>query len=90
MDCGGGGGNFVRGAALAQPGSGALDTGGRNCNGMVVRERAEYFTAGADAVDSGGPGMVGVSAAVASLDEGGAGVLELSLIGRRKVAIVRP
>ena len=56
---------------------------------MAVRERAEYFTAGADAVDSGGPGMVGDSDAVASLDEGGAGVLELSLIGRRKVAIVR-
>ena len=85
VDCRGGGGNFVRGAALAQPGAGALDTGGRNWNGMAVRERAEYFTADGGAGDSGGPGMVGVSAGVASLDEGGTGVLELSRVGRRNV-----
>jgi len=81
VDCGGGGGNFVRSAALAQPGTGAIDAGGRVCNGMAVRERAEYFAADGGAGNSGGPGMVGVSAGVASLDEGGAGVLELSLVG---------
>lgn len=82
VDCGGGRGNFVRGTALAQPGAGALDTGGRDWNGMAVRERAEYFTADGGTGDSRGPGMVGVSAGVASLDEGGAWVLELSLVGR--------
>ena len=79
MDRGGDGGSFVRGAALAKPGAGAIDAGRWDCHGMAVCQRAKYFAANRGASNSGSAGMVGVSVGVASLDESGAGVLELSL-----------
>ncbi len=79
MDRGVDSGSVVRGAALAEPGAGAIDAGGRDCNGLAVRQRTEYFAAGGGTGNSGAAGVVGVPAGVASLDEGGAGVLELSL-----------
>ena len=79
MDRGVDSGSVVRGTALAEPGAGAIDAGGRDCNGMAVRQGTEYFAAGGGTGNSGGAGVVGVPADVASLDEGGAGLLELSL-----------
>ena len=46
---------------------------------MAVRQRTEYFAAGGGTGNSGGAGVVGVPASVASLDEGGAWILELPL-----------
>ena len=79
MGRGGDGRDCVRGAALAQPGAGAIDAGGRDCHGVAVCEGAEYFALSGGTGNSGSVGGVGISAGVASLDESGAGVLELSL-----------
>ncbi len=79
MDRGVDRGSVVRGAALAEPGANAIDAGGRDCNGLAIRQRTEYFAVGGGTGNSGGAGVVGVPAGLASLHEGGAGVLELSL-----------
>ena len=79
MDRGVDSGSVVCGAALAEPGAGAIDAGGRDYNGLAIRQGTEYFAAGGGTGNSGGAGVVGVSARLASLDEGGAGILELSL-----------
>lgn len=82
MDRGSDSGNCVRGAALAEPGTGAIDASGRDRNGMAVCGRAEYFAANGGAGNSGSAGVVGVSIGVAPFDESGAGLLELSSVGR--------
>ena len=86
MDCGDGGGNFVRGATLAEPGAGAVDAGWRDRDGLVICERAEYFAADSGTSGFGSAGVVGVSVGVASLDESGAGVLELLV---KEVFVIR-
>ena len=78
------GGSFICGAALAEPGAGAVDAGGWSGDGVAVRAGEEYSAAGFGAGRSGSAGVVGVSAGVAPLDEGGAGLLDVSPVNKGK------
>ena len=75
------GGSLVRGAALAESGTGAANVCGRGGDGVAVCARTEYFAAGAGAGDFGSAGVVGVSDGVAPLDAGRARILDAWEVG---------